>query len=541
MRRQIVAEERKIQRAQRAVAKAPKADDGEGFFAKLAGGFGQFVVVAQAAFDIAARVIGAIVSAVGPMITKAMELQKFAQSTKYAFGQLLGGGAAADDAWNRAQEIAIKTGLSLQDVASSMNALLAQGMGIDEVTELTKRFADLRAINPAANIDGIARAMSQIKATGRLQGDELMQLNEAGLSSDKIYSQLEKRLGKTREEVLKLQQAGEISAKDALDAIKAALAEQTGKAAGAVAEEAASKTLGGAIGRLQAQIDKMLASESPAFATLARAINMVVEMLAGGKFSGALSSLTGLFGSLAGLAERFVIAISQGGADDVLGQMGAGLSRISKAIDGITVEDIIGGLKSLADSIRYVVELWQAFWTLGAPARDMASGVLAVVGAIGQLVIWLGRVVTELGAVIDSIDQTVSKLTGGLTGAFTSSGSALGTAFVDGIVSMITGAGGLIVAAAKKAAAEARDAAIAEITDRLPGFGGSYGGTVPGGGMMGDSMMMGAAAGRDMRSGDTNRTFSPTVNVNVSGGASNTGGMVSAIGDALKSLNNSFA
>jgi len=92
--------------------------------------------------------------------------------------------------------------------------------------------------------------------------------------------------------------------------------------------------------------------------------------------------------------------------------------------------------------------------------------------------------------------------------------------------------------AAKQAASSAASSAIDALSEiEFP----SFGGTVPGGGMMGDAMMMGAAAGRDMRSGDTNRTFSPTVNVNVSGGASNTGGMVSAIGDALKSLNNSFA
>lgn len=542
-RKVIEREERKLQRSRERSAKPQKkGGEGGGMFGGIMAGVGGFIVAAEAAIDVIARIGSAIASVVGPLISRSMELQKFAQSTKYAFGQLLGSGGAADDAWNRAQEIALKTGLSLQEVAGSMNALMAQGMGIDEVTELTKRFADLRAINPAANIEGIARAMMQIKATGRLQGDELMQLNEAGMSADKIYGQLEKRLGKTRAEVLKLQEAGKISSEDAIAAIKGALAEKTGAQAGKFAEEAAQKTLGGAIGRLQAQIDKLLATDSPAFAALARSINMIVDAISSGKAAPMIDALSKVMQAAAGFAEKLTKAVVGGQAQGVMDQLVGALSKVAAVLDSFTPEEIAQGLRDMADVMNAAAVVTKVLWMAIKPLMDISLGLfMAAVKVINAIDGWIGSfdaAGSSVGSLGDKVNELVDKLTGGLTGAFTSSGSALGTSFVSGIVEAISNGASAMAEAARSAASSAVDAAMDAIGDiEFP----SFGGTVPGGGMMGDSMMMGAAAGRDMRSGDTNRTFSPTVNVNVSGGASNTGGMVSAIGDALKSLNNSFA
>lgn len=541
-RKVIEREERKLQRSRERSAKPKKKGGDGGGFGGIMAGVGGFIVAAEAAIDVIARIGSAIASVVGPLISRSMELQKFAQSTKYAFGQLLGSGGAADEAWNRAQEIAVKTGLSLQEVAGSMNALMAQGMGIDEVTELTKRFADLRAINPAANIEGIARAMMQIKATGRLQGDELMQLNEAGMSADKIYGQLEKRLGKTRAEVLKLQEAGKISSEDAIAAIKGALAEKTGAQAGKFAEEAAQKTLGGAIGRLQAQIDKLLAADSPAFAALARSINMIVDAISSGKAAPMINALSKVMQAAAGFAEKLTKAVVGGEAQGVMDQLVGAILKVAAVIDSFSPQDIAQGLRDMADTMSAAAAIAKVLWLFIKPLMDISMGLfMAIVKVTNAIDGWIGSfdaAGSATGSLGDKVNELVGKLTGGLTGAFTSSGSALGTSFVSGIVEAISNGASAMAEAARSAASSAVDAAMDAIGDiEFP----SFGGTVPGGGMMGDSMMMGAAAGRDMRSGDTNRTFSPTVNVNVSGGASNTGGMVSAIGDALKSLNNSFA
>lgn len=441
--------------------------------------------------------------------SKAMEAQKFKQATIFAFEQLLGSAAKAQEAWGKAEAIASSTGMSLQETASAMNALVAQGMGIAEVEELTKRFADLKALNPAANIDGIARAMMQIKATGRLQGDELMQLNEAGLSSDKIYSQLEKRLGKTRAEVLKLQEAGKISSKDAIEAIKAALAEQTGKPAGAVAQEAARKTLGGAIGRLRAELDKLLAADSPAMGKIAEAINKIVDALASGKGAKVLDALS------------------------------SGLSRISKAF----------GTMSEGDIDKFFVRLAQAI-TVASVAIDIAVRVgRTLYGVLSTIVGGLASAASSVGSFASSLTDAFSSFEGfksaanslvetikALASQFFGAGSGLGTAIIQGLVQAVLNGAGLVVSAVTKIASEAAKQAAKEFASfEMPSFSASI--SAP----MGDSLMMGNAAAREVKSSSSTRTFAPTVNVNVSGGSSNTGGMVSAIGDALKSLNNAFA
>lgn len=499
LQRREAASRRAVERSQRAkprVAK-PKAEREGGIGAGMLG-------MVQTGAQLAADAILALGSAIVALGQRVIELQSFKQATQFAFRQILGSAAAADDAWGRAQRIAESTGISIQEIAGSMNALLAQGMGIGEVEELTKRFADLKALNPAANIDGIARALMQIKATGKLQGDELMQLNEAGLSSDKVYAQLEKRLGKTRDEILKMQAAGKISSQDAIEAIKSALRETTGKEAGAVAAEMAEKTLGGSIGRLKVQFEKLLMMDSPAFEKVAKLVNKISDGLASGKAQPILDAMSEAIGKIADA----LLAIPAESMTQKINAMASAINAVGTAIAfAITLLDAI---QSAAI----------ATWTAATNAVNSTSD--AINGLVGKV-----------GSVVDSILN--------LSGTFETAGGKMGTALVQGIVSAIAGGGGAIAGAVSAIVSEAVKKAVESMD---VDFGGSFGGAGVGMGGMGaagDSMMMGAAAGRQASTTNTTKQFSPTVNVNVSGGASNTGGIVGAISDTLKSLNNSFA
>ena len=196
--------------------------------------------------------LGAIAAA---YVTKeVIELAAFSERASLSFKALTGSSELGAKAFNRARATADELGLSVETTAQSFIDLLAAQFSIEQSEALTKLSEDLATVTGHADAAGrIINAISKIKATGRLQGDELMMLAEAGLSLDLVYSRLEKNLGKSRAQILKLQQAGGISAEQAITAIQEAIMQKTHeKRAGEAAGRFAATTLSGAWRQLQA-------------------------------------------------------------------------------------------------------------------------------------------------------------------------------------------------------------------------------------------------------------------------------------------------
>jgi tape measure domain-containing protein len=314
-----------------------------------------------------------------------MDAQIFRESTTGAFTRLLGSADKAKQAWKIAEGIAISTGANLQETASSLNSLLAQGMALPDAEILIKQMADLKALNPAANLEGITRAMMQIKSTGKLQGDELMQLAEAGLSIDRVYEQLSKTLGKSRDEVLKLQQSGKITSAQAIKAIQDSIAAQTKSAPGALAADAASKSLGGSINRIQAMMDVLMSGEGIDMSPVVGTINALMAALQRPEVQAAINSL---FNALVGLMS--VDFFGSIGADSVskVSSMAAGIQGV------VTVLRIfIGALAIVKNAILLVgigingwiliaQKAWEGLTAIGAGIAAFAVSIVDSVAAI---------------------------------------------------------------------------------------------------------------------------------------------------------------
>jgi len=152
--------------------------------------------------------------------------------------------------FERIRDRAIGAGMSVTDLASSMRSLAGAGFGEDMATEIFGRLSDMQAIvgtTEEASKRAIV-AISQIKAAGRLQGDELNQLAEAGIGRALVYDAIAKKLGKTTAEVMKMQESGKLDSGTAIQGILDAIKGRTGgKAAGEAGREAVNETLGGAM------------------------------------------------------------------------------------------------------------------------------------------------------------------------------------------------------------------------------------------------------------------------------------------------------
>nr|BAR24736.1 phage tape measure protein [uncultured Mediterranean phage uvMED]BAR24888.1 phage tape measure protein [uncultured Mediterranean phage uvMED] len=136
------------------------------------------------------------------------------------------------------------TPFTSQELIETSKRLKAFGFETNQVVDITKRLADVAGAT-GADLGGIATAFGQIQAKGRLQGEELLQLQERGVA---LQDELRKMYGLTGEEFSKALQKGQISAKAAEVAL-IRLTEKGGKYAnGAIAQ---SDTLFGKLSTLQ--------------------------------------------------------------------------------------------------------------------------------------------------------------------------------------------------------------------------------------------------------------------------------------------------
>lgn len=319
---------------------------------------------------------GAMSSFVGNIGSRALEMGKdavvsgvtfaanaFQTKEDILFGmtKLLGGTDAAQAAWAQVASTSKLIGKDQLTIGTQFQTLMAQGFDLSATDKLVKQMADLAAINPTANLEGIVRAIGQIKATGRLQGDELMQLNEAGLSAEKVYERIAKKVGVATSEVTNLQAAGKISAKVAIESIQEAITEMTGGAeAGSIAAQKSLSTTSGLIDRIKG-----------------RAIEGLLSLGGAGGGGGFLSNFAAAFEGAGGAA--------------LFESISSSIQKITKALgfEGVGVEGITGALQTMggvfsfiADRVVTFITVWKTVGGVIAPVIGFVDDLFGKVAAV---------------------------------------------------------------------------------------------------------------------------------------------------------------
>lgn len=400
-----------------------------------------------------------------------IEAQAFKQSTMFAFKNLLGSQAAAEGAWARAKATSLQTGMGLQETASALNQLVAVGFKLPQADTLIKQMADLKTLNPSANLEGIARAIGQIKNTGKLQGDELMQLADAGLSTESVYKQLEKQTGKTRAEILKMQAAGQITSDMAIKAIQDSMSEQTGKAPGELAAEATRKTLSGAFGKLMAVKDAFVDNLTFDFTPITKFLDRVATVLSGDAGKALGGAFEDLFNTVMGLLD----GLDKKDIESFFVNLASAIKGVAAVIR--MTATVVGALGDAWDWIEDVGARIDGFMgTVGA----VATGLPQLFATIGQNILGalLGPIYSIGSAIYGILVQIGNLDVSGIGSTLSSKGSSLGMAFVQGILSSLTGGLGSVFSAASAlgnamnsgTAASTQTASPSKTATRLGGF-----------------------------------------------------------------------
>lgn len=191
--------------------------------------------------------IGAIRSFTTELINVRGEFQK----TEIAFTTMLGNADKAKDLMAEMVNLAAKTPFSLMDVSAGAKQLLAFQVPADQVVDTLTRMGNIAA-GLSVPLSRINLVYGQVRAKGKLMGDDLRQFTEAGIP---LVAELAKKFNKTTAEITEMVSAGKIGFKDVQDVLFA-MTNEGGMFFNLMEKQ--SKSLSGQVANLGDAWDKML-------------------------------------------------------------------------------------------------------------------------------------------------------------------------------------------------------------------------------------------------------------------------------------------
>ena len=153
--------------------------------------------------------------ALGGFIQQVVNIRGEFQKTEVAFATMLKSRDAAKDLMGEMVELAAKTPFSLRDVSDGAKQLLAFQIPAEQVVDTLRRMGDIAA-GLGVPLERINLIYGQVKAKGRLQGEEMLQFMEAGVP---MAAELAKKFGVTTAELSKMVSAGKVGFNDVKDVL----------------------------------------------------------------------------------------------------------------------------------------------------------------------------------------------------------------------------------------------------------------------------------------------------------------------------------
>ena len=405
---------------QKAGAKmAPAVGKADSAFKKMVPGL-KSAAMGLAKFGAAAAgaaVVGvAVLGAFGAKF--ALDAAIFKESTLTAFKTFTGSTEAASALYAKVLKASDTFAVAPKDAMDSVKQLLGAGFEAEKAMELFAAATDLSKLT-GGDTKGLTTVLGQIKAKGKLQTEELLQLAESGgLGMDKVITEIGKLKGIDTStvdgiaKVQKLLEGGKIDSATGITAALNAIKGMTGKDIGKFAEEA-GKSVGGLIERLKNMPQQWLLAfdASGAMGPLKNLLAKVVELVGpesafAQKVIGTLGRLSNLFGKI------FDSAAGGGGIEAVLGGLADAFDIVASALEKAWpyLEALGSGLfAGLASTLGPLLKKLQ---NMGGSVDETTLKRWASFGeSVGKLIgglVWLASVLG--GPVLSAFMSTVSWL-----------------------------------------------------------------------------------------------------------------------------------
>lgn len=182
-----------------------------------------------------------------------LNVRKEMQSLSTSFKVLLGDEDRASAMFSELKEFAATTPLMLKDLASGAQTMLGFNIEAEKVVPTLKAIGDI-SMGDAQRFQSLTLAFSQMSATGKLMGQDLLQMINAGFNP---LTEIARKTGKSIGDLKEEMSQGAISAEMVADAFMSATSEG-GKFYGMLEKQGAD--LKGQINQLQGALDDMFNS-----------------------------------------------------------------------------------------------------------------------------------------------------------------------------------------------------------------------------------------------------------------------------------------
>ena len=162
--------------------------------------------------------------AAGTLVSFGQEIIKVRgeiESLETSFGVLLGNEDKAKAFFGELREFAVNTPMGLNDLAKGAQTMLAFNVAAEKVMPTLKQIGDI-SMGDAQKFNSLVLAFSQIQSTGKLMGQDFLQLVNAGFNPLSIIAE---KTGKNIAQLKEEMSAGAISAEMVADAFATATAE----------------------------------------------------------------------------------------------------------------------------------------------------------------------------------------------------------------------------------------------------------------------------------------------------------------------------
>lgn len=304
------------------------------------------------------------------LFTNAASFEQIAVS----FEVFTGSAEVAKNMLGQLKDMALKSPMQFQDITKGAQVLLGYGLTAEQVIPITERLGDISGGN-SDKFQRLSLAFGQVNAAGRLMGQELRQMINAGFNPLQAMSD---KTGESMASLTKRMHDGQVSVQEVADAMLAATS-LGGRFYGMLDKQ--SQTL-------QGQFNKLQESVTFAFAEIGKSLADAVGVQ---QFFLFLSS------TIETLKNRFLALSPE--TQSAIFKFGAFLALMGPA------SLLIGGvISSIVKLVETVTLLRKAILLL--EAQSGIGIVIAIIGALGVAAVLAAEKMHRLG---DEIEDTVNR------------------------------------------------------------------------------------------------------------------------------------
>ncbi len=144
------------------------------------------------------------------------------EQSRLAFTNLMGSSQAAEGMLTKLFKLAAETPFEFTQIVDATKRLMAYGIAAEDIEPTLIAIGNAAAglATGSLGIDRMSLALGQMAAKGKVQGQELRQLGEAGIKVSEVMTIVGKKYGMTLSEIMDLQEQGKVKAEDFLAAFR---------------------------------------------------------------------------------------------------------------------------------------------------------------------------------------------------------------------------------------------------------------------------------------------------------------------------------